>query len=114
MTDRGKYMDALTSLSNLLTNARNLSETEWYEVGHELEKLRDRAIDRSRPTPPQPRPGIAGVPICTANCTLFSAYGPEGLGCGRCLSGDGHPARTGTPCLPSTEDIINNQPKETP
>lgn len=107
MTDRGKYMDALAGLEGLFRASKALAESEWLEVGAQLEKLAAEANRRSLPGHPQPRMAATGVAICTANCTIFSAYGPADLGCGRCLSGDGHPARTGTPCFPWTEHFVN-------
>lgn len=108
-TDRGKYMDAITALERLVTNSRQLSESEWHEVGTLLVKLGETALDRSRPATPQPRIGNTGVGICSTNCTMFALH-CDTTKSGRCLSGEGHPTRAGVPCFPWVEHFVNEHP----
>lgn len=107
MTDRGKYMDAITTLDHLFQGSRQLSENEWHDVGSMLVKLGETAQNRSSPAPPQPRISDTGVGICSQNCTLFSLYHDPSTLSARCLSGEGHPTRAGVPCFPWVEHFVN-------
>lgn len=105
-TDRGKYMDAITTLDHLFQSSRQLSENEWHEVGSMLVKLGETAQNRSRPAPPQPRISSTSVGICSTNCTMFAIH-CDTTKSGRCLSGEGHPTRAGVPCFPWVEHFVN-------
>jgi hypothetical protein len=109
MMDRGKYMDAISALEGLFSNSRQLSESEWHEVGEVLTKLSDKAHGRARVTAPQPLMGSTGYAKCSVNCTLFSSYMDPDTRSSRCLSGDGHPTREGVPCTPWVEHFVNER-----